>query len=46
MSTDTRTHIHKNRQTRHSFVLLLAQHSTTVKYFIHNRVIFFFKKSF
>lgn len=24
----------------------MAQHSTTVKYFIHNKVIFFFKKSF
>lgn len=27
-------------------MLQLAQHSTTVKYFIHNKVIFFFKKSF
>lgn len=27
-------------------MLQLAQHSTTVKYFIHNNVIFFFKKSF
>lgn len=25
-------------------MLQLAQHSTTVKYFIHNKVIFFFKK--
>lgn len=43
----THTHTDKNRQTiRHSFMLQLAQHSTTVKYFIHNKVIFFFKKSF
>lgn len=27
-------------------MLELAQHSTTVKYFIHNKFIFFFKKSF
>jgi len=38
-------HTDKDRQTD-SFMLQLAQHSTTVKYFIHNKVIFFFKKSF
>lgn len=27
-------------------MLQFAQHSTTVKYFIHNKVILFFKKSF
>lgn len=41
-STQTRT----DKTTRHSSMLQLAQHSTTVKYFIHNKVIFFFKKSF
>lgn len=42
----TQTHTDKNRQTiRHSSMLQLAQHSTTVKYFIHNKIIFF-KKSF
>lgn len=44
-STNPPTHAHRQGQTSNSFMLQLAQHSTTVKYFIHNKVIFF-KKSF
>ena len=45
--TQTHTRTDRQEQTiRQASMLRLAQHSTTVKYFIHNKVIFFFKKSF
>ena len=44
-ATKRLTTIKKGRNDK-KLMLQLTQHSTTVKYFIHNKVIFFFKKSF